>query len=241
MGAASRHDRLYRTCLRLTRFLLHVLTRGTRSGIGHVPRRGPVIVAGNHISTFDPVVLAAAVAAAGRRPRAMATAGLFTAPVLGRLLLRCGFIPVHRHSTNPAAALEPAAAALRDGQVVMLYPEGKITTDPDHWPLPAKTGVVRLALDTGAPIVPVAQWGAQAVIPPGASALRALASLGRRRRVVVSVGTPLDLRAALGAETAAQARPEQLRAGAALVMNAITELLIPLRNPAAGTQGRCAA
>lgn len=152
MGAASRHDRLYRTCLRLIRFLLHLFTRSTRIGTAHIPRSGPVIVAGNHISTFDPVALAATVAAAGRRPRAMATAGLFTAPVLGPLLLRCGLIPVHRRSTNAAAALEPAAAALRAGEVVMLYPEGKITTDPNHWPLPAKTGVVRLALDTGAPV-----------------------------------------------------------------------------------------
>lgn len=232
MRAASPADRVYRTALRVIRFLLHFLTSTTREGLTHVPRQGPVIVAGNHISTFDPIVLAATVAAAGRRPRAMATGGLFRAPVLGPLLHRSGFIPVHRRSDNPAAALEPAVTALRAGQVVMLYPEGRITTDPDYRPLPARTGVVRLALDTGAPVVPVAQWGAQLVIPNGRSPLYAVRSVGRRRRVRVRVGEPIDLRRLLGVQRAADATPEQLRDGAAAVMTAIEDLLVPLRGSA---------
>jgi len=229
MRAASPADRVYRTALRTVRFLLHFLTRTTREGLANVPRHGPVLVAGNHISTFDPIVLAATVAAAGRRPRAMATGGLFTAPLLGPLLHRSGFIPVYRRSDNPAAALAPATSALRSGQVVMLYPEGRITTDPDCWPMPAKTGVVRLALDTGAPVVPVAQWGAHRVIPNGRSPLYAVRSVIRRRRVRVLVGEPIDLRARLGVDRASDATPEQLRAGAAAVMAAIEELLTVLR------------
>jgi 1-acyl-sn-glycerol-3-phosphate acyltransferase len=232
MRAASPADRVYRTALRIVRFLLHFLTNTTREGLANVPAEGPVIVAGNHISTFDPIVLAATVAAAGRRPRAMATGGLFRAPVLGPLLHRSGFIPVHRRSDNPAAALEPALDALRNGQIVMLYPEGRITTDPDYWPLPARTGVVRLALDTGAPVVPVAQWGAQLVIPNGRSPLYAVRSVVRRRRVRVLMGEPIDLRARLGVQSAADASPRQLRDGAACVMAAIEDLLVPLRGGA---------
>ena len=229
MRTASPADRVYRTALRIVRFLLHFLTRTTREGLTNVPAQGPVIVAGNHISTFDPIVLAATIAAAGRRPRPMATGGLFRVPVLGPLLHRSGFIPVYRRSDNPAAALEPARAALGNDQVVMLYPEGKITTDPDCWPMPARTGVVRLALDTGAPVVPVAQWGAQLVIPNGRSPLYAVLSVARRRRVRVLVGQPLDLRATLGVDCAADATPDQLRAGAATVMTAIEDLLVQLR------------
>ncbi|MCW2679857.1 MAG: acyl-phosphate glycerol 3-phosphate acyltransferase [Frankiales bacterium] len=66
---------------------------------------------------------------------------------------------VHRRSTDPAAALAPARAALEAGQCVGLYPEGAITRLEDQWPARGRTGVVRLALDTGAPVVPLAQWG----------------------------------------------------------------------------------
>ena len=111
----------------------------------------------------------------------------------------------------------------------MLYPEGKITTDPDCWPMPARTGVVRLALDTGAPVVPVAQWGAQLVIPNGRSPLYAVRSVARRRRVQVRVGEPLDLRAILCVQRAAAATPDQLGVGAAAVMTAIEDVLVQLR------------
>ena len=152
-------ERTYRSLLRVVRFLLHLCTRRTQLGSEHLPTSGPVIVVGNHLSVADAFVLTAAVARRGRRIRMLGTAGLFSAPVIGALLRKVGYIPVHRRSDDPAAALAPARAALEAGQCVGLYPEGAITRLEDQWPARGKTGVVRLALDTGAPIVPLAQWG----------------------------------------------------------------------------------
>ena len=78
-------------------------------------------------------------------------------------LRRVGFIPVKRGSRDAADALTPAAEALAAGELVAIFPEGRVTRDPDHWPERARTGAVRLALRTGAPIVPVALTGAHRV------------------------------------------------------------------------------
>ena len=226
---ASRNERTYRLVLALVRAVLRATTRTQRNGLSNIPRTGPVLIAGNHISVADPLVLATAIAAAGRRPRAMATAGLFNAPILGTQLRRAGFIPVHRRSPNPAAALAPAAAALHAGQAVMLYPEGKITTDPNYWPMPARTGIVRLALDSGAPVIPAAQWGVQELVGRGGRPVAVLRAALRRPHVALTFGTPVDLREVIGVTCAADATAEQLRDGANVVMAAVERLLVDLR------------
>lgn len=230
-------ERGYRLLLRTVRFLLHLCTRRTQSG--DLPRTGPVIVVGNHLSVADAFVLATAVARRGRRIRMLGTAGLFRAPVLGHLLRAIGYVPVDRRGPDPAAALGPARAALAAGQVVGLYPEGAITRHPDAWPARGKTGVVRLALDTGAPVVPLAQWGTHRFVGPEGTRWRALLSPLTRPRVDVRLGAPLDLRALLGVESAADATAEQLRRGADLVMDALVAELVVLRGePAPPHAGR---
>jgi UMF1 family MFS transporter len=222
-GGRPPTDRTYRVLLRLLRGLVAGCTRTRRRSHG-LPVTGPVLVVGNHLSVADGFVLVDTVAREGRRVRMMGTAGLFRAPVVGPVLRRLGFIPVFRRSPDPAAALEPAAAALARGECVGLYPEGRITTAADHRPGRGKTGVVRLALDSGAPVVPVVQWGTQHVVSEGSvpRRLRQVALLPfRRPPVEVVVGPPLDLRAALGVASAAQASPELLRVGADLVMAAV--------------------
>ena len=236
---ASPRERTYRSLLRLVRFLLHVCTRRTQVGTSHLPADGQVIVVGNHLSVADAFVLTAAVARRGRRIRMLGTAGLFTAPVVGALLRKAGYVPVHRRSADPAAALAPARAALEAGQCVGLYPEGAITRLPDAWPARAKTGVVRLALDTGAPVVPLAQWGTHRFVGEEGTRWRALLSPLLRPRVDVRIGPPLDLRALLGVDSAAAATGEQLRAGADLVMDALLAELVLLRGePAPDWAGR---
>lgn len=222
-------DRTYRVLLRVVRFLLHVCTRRRQDGEQHLPAGGPVIVVGNHVSVADAFVLVTTIARCGRRIRMLGTAGLFGAPVVGWVLRHAGYVPVHRRSTDPSSALAPARAALERGDVVGLYPEGGITRDPDHWPVRGKTGVVRLALDTGAPVVPLAQWGTHRFVGAEGTRWRVLLSPVLRPRIQVRLGEPLDLRELLGVGSAAEATPEQLRAGADAVMAALVVLVAGLR------------
>lgn len=227
----------YRLLLRSVRFLLHLVTRRTQ--VGAVPAHGAVIVVGNHLSVADALVLTAAVARHRRRIRMLGTAGLFRAPVIGPVLRAVGYIPVDRRSADPSAALAPALAALEAGECVGLYPEGAITRHPDAWPARGKTGVVRLALDSGAPVVPLAQWGTHRLVGAEGTRWRALAAPLTRPRVDVRIGPPLDLRALLGVARAADASAAQLRVGADLVMDALVAELVVLRGePAPAHAGR---
>ncbi len=157
---------------------------------------GPLILAANHISPFDPITLTAACRTRGLSPRFLATAGLFRVPLLGAAMRRWGHIPVHRGTVEVARALPAAAEALAAGSVVLVYPEGRIGLDPGMWPEPGRTGVARLALATGVPVVPVAHWGSHELVPYAAprGLLRALPRTMVRRPVVrVHFGTPVDL------------------------------------------------
>jgi 1-acyl-sn-glycerol-3-phosphate acyltransferase len=83
--------------------------------------------------------------------------------VIGTLLRSAGQIPVARFSSDAHTALDAARADLDAGNVIVIYPEGSVTRDPDWWPMQARTGVARLALTTDAVVLPVAQWGPQRV------------------------------------------------------------------------------
>ena len=85
-------------------------------------------------------------------------------PVVGRILKAAGQIPVERQSARSADALAAVTQAVTDGRAVIIYPEGTITGDPDLWPMVGKTGAARIALQTGCPVIPVGQWGAQDVM-----------------------------------------------------------------------------
>jgi len=126
---------------------------------GTVPAQGPLVVASNHISYLDPCTLAIALYRRGRRGRFLTTAAVFDQPVVGRVIAGGRFIPVHRGRGREALA--SAIDALDAGEAVAVYPEGSIPRGAD--PLPARPGVGILARTTGAPVVPVAQWGVQRV------------------------------------------------------------------------------
>jgi 1-acyl-sn-glycerol-3-phosphate acyltransferase len=137
-------------------------------GVERVPREGPIIIAGNHLSYLDPLAHAYFVVQAGRRPRFLAKAELFEHPVLRVVLRGAGQIPVRR-GTGDQAPLEEAARALDGGEVVVIYPEGtSMTQNPDLSPMRGKTGAVRLSIRTRVPILPVATWGGQYVWRKGA-------------------------------------------------------------------------
>jgi 1-acyl-sn-glycerol-3-phosphate acyltransferase len=127
-----------------------------------LPAAGPAIVACNHISYLDPLANAYAVVRAGRRPRFLAKDDLFTIPVVGHALKGAGQIPVSRGSGD-RTSLRAAETALGVGEVVVIYPEGTVTTDPDSMPMQGRTGTVRLSIASGVPITPMVSWGSHTV------------------------------------------------------------------------------
>lgn len=156
-------------------------------GLERIPHTGPVLVACNHASYLDPLANGYAILTAGRYPRFLAKQELFDVPLLGRALRGMGQIPVRR-GTRDRGALEAAQRALVAGEVVVIYPEGTVTTRPDHLPMAGKTGAVRLSLATGVPILPIASWGTHPVWQKSGPG-----SLRPRRPIWIKVGTPIDL------------------------------------------------
>jgi 1-acyl-sn-glycerol-3-phosphate acyltransferase len=148
------------------------------SGLRHVPPAGPALVVANHLAHLDPLVLMAAfLAGRGRRLRFLALADLFTDPVVGWLLRRARAIPVERGG-GMAPAVAGVCRALDDGEVVAVYPEGRL---PRGETLTARPGVGAMALATRAPVLPVALWGMQPELPGSPF----------RRPVAVVIGAPL--------------------------------------------------
>jgi 1-acyl-sn-glycerol-3-phosphate acyltransferase len=172
-------------------------------GMEHLPD-GPTIVAANHLSYFDPLCLGSCLHEAGRKVQFLAKSELFGNRALGWLLSGAQQIPVYRETRDAAKALEAAVRALDRGATVVVYPEGTTTKNPDFSPLPPKNGVARLAALTGAPVVPVGQWGAHLLFAQGR-----IGPFRRGVRVVICAGPPLPMerdpslpRARVKAETA---------------------------------------
>lgn len=157
-----------------------------------VPAEGPVLIAANHISNFDPLAHALLVNETGRVMRVFAKAELFRHKIIGPVLRSCRMIPVER-GTGEAGPIVAAEEALREGGLIMLYPEATLTKNDDLMPMQGKTGVARLALATGATVVPVAVWGSQWVLPKRAKILGAI-----RGRVLLKVGEPMTFPGLLG-------------------------------------------
>lgn len=128
-------------------------------GLEHVPAQGPALLVSNHVSYLDPVYTAVFVHRARRVPRFLAKDSLWKAPVLGRIMAESRQIPVSRGSRDAGASLGAAAHALEDGGVVVIYPEGTVTRDPDGWPMTGHSGAARLALLHEVPVIPTVHWG----------------------------------------------------------------------------------
>jgi len=196
------------------------------------PRTGPVLLVANHVSVLDPLACARLVWDCGRVPHFLAKESLFTGWA-GRLLRGAGQIPVARGSADARASLAAAEADLAAGNVVVIYPEGSVTRDPDWWPMEARTGVARLALATDAVVLPVAQWGPQRVYDYHTKRLHPRL----RAPAEYLVGEPVDL-ADLRAEVRA-GRPmtgDLLRQVTDRMMASVRDQLAELRGePAAPT------
>jgi UMF1 family MFS transporter len=180
---------------------------------------GGVVVVANHRSVADGPLLAVVGRRGGRQLRMLGTAGVFTVPVLGRLLLAAGMVPVKRRTVHAGDAVSGAVGLLRAGEAVALFPEGRITDREDGLPQPLRSGAVRLALAAGVPVVAVGTAGTEDVVPQGTWLPTLPGARRPRARVGVRVSAPLDLHAALGlpAGPVADPDPALVREASALV------------------------
>ncbi len=191
-GVASVAGReLYHLLRPLVRPELMALASVKVDGAARVPSSGPVVLAANHRSYFDVVALAMLVAEIGRPARFLAKKELFDAPVVGTLARALGGIPVDRDS-SPGEALAVAGRVLRAGEMVVILPQGTIPRGKAFFDpaLKGRTGAVRLAAATGAPVVPVGIWGTEHVWPRSAR-LPSLPGWQGRPEVTVRVGEPM--------------------------------------------------
>lgn len=157
-------------------------------GAENIPSSGGVILAMNHVSHIDPLTAAHLTWDHGRLSRYLAKASLFNIKIVGPVMRAAGQIPVERASAG-ADALQAAIDAVNEGKLIVVYVEGSITKDPDGWPMVGKSGAARIALATGAPVIPVGQWGAQFLFNGYQKTFRPFP----RKRVQMRIGTPVDL------------------------------------------------
>ena len=201
--------------------LLSVLIRNKYEGQENIPAKGGVILAPNHISYVDWGTDALFFYRCGRYPTFLIKSGAFKVPFIGWFLLKAGQLPVYRGAADAALVLKQAEKRIRQGAAVVVYPEGTATRDPELWPMVAKTGVGRLALVTGAPVIPVAHWGTDDILHYGDKKPK----LFPRKTVRTIAGPPVDLSEWAGQAHSAKA----LRAATEKIMAEVTALLGQLR------------
>jgi 1-acyl-sn-glycerol-3-phosphate acyltransferase len=181
--------------LRLTAAILQpivrLMFRLEISGMEKLPKSGPYILSPNHATNIDALAVAYFIYVKTKRaPHFLAKEALFKLPVVGKILLAAGQIPVFRTGgQRNDDSLRVAHAYLKAGHSVCVFPEGTLTRDPDVWPMRGKTGAVRLALDTAVPVYPMATWGSEKIMGRYSSKFRP----GFWKPVQVLVGDEIDL------------------------------------------------
>lgn len=192
-------------------------------GMEHIPDDGGFITVVNHNSALDPLSYAHFQYNTGRVPRFLAKVDLFKDGFVGRAMRGTGQIPVYRETKDAIGAFRAAVEAINNGECVAFYPEGTLTREPGMWPMKGKTGAARVALATKAPVVPVAQWGANLAVPPYPK--RKDIRLFPRKTLVVQAGPPIDLSEFYGQEPTAAV----LREVTERIMDEITAQLSDIR------------
>ncbi len=206
----ERGTRLYCACRFLLRLLFRLYNRWEVAGRRHVPQTGGVLLIANHTSYADPPIVGAA---CPRPVHFLAKAELFRIPLLSGLIRRTHAFPVRRGGAD-RAALRQAIRLLREGKVLLIFPEG--TRSPDGRLQELELGAAFIALSAPAQVVPVAIIGADHLLPRGKPIL-----LPAKLRL--SFGPPLDL-------SPFQGRPpsRDLCEQAAKLMQAALRDLLPL-------------
>jgi 1-acyl-sn-glycerol-3-phosphate acyltransferase len=211
----------YRLVIVVAKPPLRMFTIRDHRGVENIPREGGFIVVANHVSELDPFMVGEYLYDLRRPPRFLAKKELFRKPPVKWILEGAKQIPVDRGSSDAAKALAAAVEALHRGECILVYPEGSATRDPQLWPMKARTGAARLALLSGAPVIPIAQWGPQNVLPYKARKPHLLP----RTRIFVLAGPPVDLSDYTGRPVTAHL----LREATTVMMRAVADLLAELR------------
>lgn len=189
-------------------------------GQENLPKQG-MILAPNHISHLDPLHVGHMVYSAKRIPHFLAKQELFNAPVIGKALYGLKQIPVDRVGRS-VDSLKMAEEVLANNGVIVIYPEGTTTKDPDLWPMVGRIGMIRLAISTGAPVIPVGQWGAHKTLGRG----KKLPTILPRHTSAIRIGHEVDLDWLRAMERPTQ---KDLVSATEDVMSKITDLMAPLR------------
>jgi 1-acyl-sn-glycerol-3-phosphate acyltransferase len=166
--------------------LLSLIFRPKVEGLSHVPTHGAAIIASNHLSFSDSIFMPLVVP---RRVTFLAKSEYFTGRgIKGRLIAAffraLGQVPVDRSGGRASeAALETGLRILREGNLLGIYPEG--TRSPDGRLYRGRTGIARMALESGVPVIPVAMIDTDKIQPPGKA-------LPKIMQVGIRFGEPLD-------------------------------------------------
>ena len=209
----------------ILRPILNLIVKRDWRGGEKMPKSGAAIVVCNHLSYLDPLTFTHFLYNNGRAPRYLGKEQVFKVPFIGWFIKAAGQIPVSRESKDAIKGFEHAIAVLKAGHMLGVYPEGTLTRDENLWPMKAKTGVARLALETGVPVYPCASWGPEKVIPPYGKKIK----LFPRTKVSVIMGDPVNLskwRGKGGDPTAVEEASEA-------IMDEITRLLEIIRGESA--------
>ena len=190
-------------------------------GAEKLPKTGRVIVASNHLSYLDVLVLTDFLFTNGRAPRYLGKAGVFRVPIIGKIILAAGQIPVERETDDAKKAVDHAKILLEKGHLLGVYPEGTLTRDENLWPMIAKTGCARLALATDTAVIPIAQWGSQKILPRYTNRI----FLFPRKTIQIRVGDPVDLSPWKGKHE----DPQALIEATAAIMKALTVMIEEMR------------
>jgi 1-acyl-sn-glycerol-3-phosphate acyltransferase len=172
----------------LVRTIMSIVGRVRMEGIEHVPRRGAVIVAPNHVSVLDgPAVSATVGTHRWRATRNLIAAEVFHG-VIGWILRQARQVPIRR-GTGDTGALDEAIDAVRAGSCVGIFPEGRVSDDPRAGLQRIRSGLTRVAIPTGAPVVPVGIWGTHHLWPKEGLDR---AGLLRRPTIAIVIGQVLE-------------------------------------------------
>jgi len=186
---ATRPNWAFRTVVTLVRPLAVLLLKRDWRGAENLPSDQGFIAVSNHLSYVDPLTFGHFLYNNGHPPRFLAKHELFKLPFVGRVLKSGDQIPVYRGTSQAKDSLNYAREVIARGDMIAMFPEGTLTRDPDMWPMVARTGAARLALETGAPVIPVAQWGAHLLLAPYSKK----PDLFPRKPMIVVAGPAIDL------------------------------------------------
>ena len=204
---------------------LRLLFRIRWAGVERIPRGGPAILAANHASALDGIVLAYVVARhRGRPTRYLVAAEFFARRFHGFWLRTFKQIPIRR-GMGDSGALDEAVATVRAGAIAGIFPEGTVNPDAGGPMLRGRTGVARIAIAAGSPVIPVGIWGTQARWPrTGLTFRRPL-----RPAVALAFGPPIEPKGD-------PSSLDDIQAFTALVMTRIAEQTAAARDLAEGSR-----